>query len=72
MLRKGKQILFHVINLLYSTYTLVAVPATTKCSSTENCKHNSSGEYECIRWTPLEKMEVNSYATEEWADPVPL
>ena len=31
------------------TYTLVTVPATSKCSSTENCKSNSSGEYECIK-----------------------
>jgi hypothetical protein len=31
------------------TYTLVSVPATSKCASTENCKPNSSGEYECIK-----------------------
>ena len=42
-----------------SAYTLVTVPATTKCSSTENCKPNSSGEYECIKIPGKKKSKKN-------------
>ncbi len=40
------------------TYTLVSVPATSKCSSAENCKPNSSGEYECIKIPGKKKSKI--------------